>query len=169
MLHWKKDIRMYIWMKLILLHSTPHYFNICFSFDNINNPHSTFFFASKSFWTHLSLKLNQFSFFYLQLYCGPKSDLGQIILKLRRILSCVKQDVWHQIDELLGPGSVKMCVDTELDRIDSLACKGECPLILSNLQFLPSVNLFLQFSVNLLEKTEKRRNNNTYFNYFTTI
>ncbi|XP_055888108.1 uncharacterized protein LOC106075037 isoform X1 [Biomphalaria glabrata] len=60
----------------------------------------------------------------VELYCGPKSDMGQIILKLRRVLNCVKTEVAPQIDELLGAKTTKAFMDTELERLEHPSCKG---------------------------------------------
>ncbi|KAH9513216.1 Histone-Lysine N-Methyltransferase ash1l, partial [Bulinus truncatus] len=60
----------------------------------------------------------------VELYCGPKSDMGQIILKLRRVLNCVKAEVASQIDELLGPKTTKTLMDTELEKLEHASCKG---------------------------------------------
>ncbi|CAG5116306.1 unnamed protein product, partial [Candidula unifasciata] len=54
----------------------------------------------------------------VELYCGPKSKMGQVILKLRRLLNCVKLDVANQIDELLGPNTTRAFMDAELEKLE---------------------------------------------------
>ncbi|GFO35810.1 histone-lysine N-methyltransferase, partial [Plakobranchus ocellatus] len=54
----------------------------------------------------------------VELYCGPKSDLGQVIFELRHVFNCVKTDVASQIDEILGPNTTKSHMDLELARLE---------------------------------------------------
>ena len=61
---------------------------------------------------------------FLQLYCGPKSDLGQVILKLRQLFDGVKLEMASQLDEVLGPHTTRAYMDTELVRLEQASLKG---------------------------------------------
>lgn len=50
--------------------------------------------------------------------------MGQVILKLRRVLNCVKVDVASQIDELLGPNTTKALMDAELEKLERVPARS---------------------------------------------
>lgn len=56
----------------------------------------------------------KFSDFVVQLYCGIKSEMGQIIQELRHAFNSLKADVASQIDELLGSNTTKAFMDSQL-------------------------------------------------------
>ncbi|KAK3777391.1 hypothetical protein RRG08_032495 [Elysia crispata] len=64
----------------------------------------------------------------VELYCGPKSDLGQVILRLRQMFDGVKTEMAAQLDEVLGPNTTRAYMDTELVRLEQAQLKGhkEC-------------------------------------------
>lgn len=57
--------------------------------------------------------------------------MGQVILKLRRVLNCVKTDVANQIDELLGPNTTRSYMDSELERLEQVSRRGIMSFVLS--------------------------------------